>query len=125
MRFMFIIKAPTAAAPPPELIEAMHVMARREVEAGRMIDDGGLTPPEMGAEVRLAGGKLIVMDGPFIETKELIGGYAVFELPDRDAALQAARDFMRLHQRFMPDWEGVCEVREIAGSQVAMIRGGG
>lgn len=125
MRFMFIIKAPTAAAPPPELIEAMHAMARREVAAGRMIDDGGLMPRDMGAEVRLAGGKLIVLDGPFAETKELIGGYAVFELPDRDAAVQAARDFMQLHQTFMPDWEGVCEVREVAGSQVQLIRGGG
>jgi hypothetical protein len=125
MRFMFIIKAPTAAAPTPELIEAMHALAEREVKAGRMIDDGGLMPRDTGAEVRLAGGKLIVLDGPFTETKELIGGYAVFELPDRDAAVQAALDFMQLHQQFMPEWEGVCEVREVAGSQVELIRGGG
>lgn len=125
MRFMFIIKAPTAGAPTPELIEAMHAMAKREIAAGRMIDDGGLMPRDMGAEVRLAGGKLIVLDGPFTETKELIGGYAVFELPDRDAAVQAALDFMQLHQKFMPGWEGVCEVREVAGSQVQLIRGAG
>jgi hypothetical protein len=125
MRFMFIIKALTAAAPTPELVEAMHALAEREVKAGRMIDDGGLMPRDMGAEVRLAGGKLIVLDGPFTETKELIGGYAVFELPDRAAAVQAALDFMQLHQQFMPDWEGVCEVREVAGSQVQLIRGAG
>lgn len=125
MRFMFIIKAASAAAPTPELLEAMHALAQREVKAGRMIDDGGLMPRDAGAEVRLAGGKLIAMDGPFAETKELIGGYAIFELPDLDAAVKAAQEFLQLHQTFMPDWEGVCEVRQVAGSQVQLIRGGG
>jgi hypothetical protein len=125
MRFMFIIKSDQAAAPTAEMIEAMHALAQREVKAGRMIDDGGLMPRDAGAEVRLAGGKLIVMDGPFTETKEMIGGYAIFELPDRDAAIASALEFLKLHQKFMPEWEGVCEVREVAGSQVAMLRGGG
>ena len=128
MRFMFIIKIANAASPTsptPELIEAMHRLAEREVTAGRMIHDGGLMPRDTGAEVRLAGGKLIVMDGPFTETKELIGGYAIFELPDRDAAVAAALEFLQLHQQFMPEWEGSCEVREVAGSQVELIRGAG
>ena len=128
MRFMFIIKIANAASltsPTPELLEAMHRLAEREVKAGRMIHDGGLMPRDTGAEVRLAGGKLIVMDGPFTETKELIGGYAIFELPDRDAAVAAALEFLQLHQQFMPAWEGSCEVREVAGSQVELIRGAG
>jgi hypothetical protein len=128
MRFMFIIKSAMAAMPTPELIEAMHTLAQREVKAGRMIHDGGLMPPQAGSEVRLAGGKLVVLDGPFTETKELIGGYAIFELPDRDAAVASALEFLGLHQKFMPEWEGGCEIREVAGSQVEMIRaaaGGG
>ena len=124
MRFMFIIKAAGAAAPPPALVEAMHVLAEREVKAGRMIIDGGLAPRDAGAEVRVRKGKLTITDGPFAETKEVIGGYAVFELPDMAAAIASAREFMSLHQTHMPDWEGICEVRQIAGSQVEMIRGG-
>ena len=123
MRYMFIVKTAHAGPPSQELMQAMHAMAEREVKAGRMIQDGGLMPRAMGAEVRLAGGKLVVLDGPFAETKEVIGGFAVFELPDRDAAIASAREFMELHHRYMPDWEGVCEVREIAGSQVDMICG--
>ena len=123
MRFMFIIKSAADASPSAEMIEAMHQLAQREIAAGRMIDDGGLTPRNAGAEVRLAGGKLIVLDGPFTETKELIGGYAVFELPDQDAAVASALEFLKLHQKFMPEWEGSLEVREVAGSQVARIRG--
>ena len=123
MRFMFIIKSASAAAPSPAMMEAMHAMALREVTAGRMIHDGGLMPRDAGAEVSVRKRKLAVSDGPFAETKEVIGGYAVFELPDMAAAIASASDFMALHQAHMPDWEGVCEVREVAGSQVELIRG--
>jgi hypothetical protein len=129
MRFMFIIKTDSAASansggPTPALIDAMHAMAQREVKAGRMISDGGLMPRDTGAEVQVRKRKLTVTDGPFAETKEVIGGYALFELPDMAAAIASARDFMALHQTHMPDWEGVCEVRQVAGSQVELIRGG-
>jgi len=125
MRFMFIIKTDgDGGAPPPAMLEAMHVMAEREVAAGRMVGDGGLMPPAMGAQVAVRKRKLMVTDGPFAETKETIGGYAVFELPDMAAAIASARDFMDLHVAHMPDWEGVCEVRVVAGSQVERIRAG-
>ncbi|HEY2749882.1 YciI family protein [Phenylobacterium sp.] len=122
MRFMFIIKAAGAGSPTPSLMAAMQAMAEREVKAGRMISDGGLMPRATGAEVRIRKGKLTVTDGPFAETKEVIGGYAVFELPDMAAAIASARDFMSLHQTHMPGWEGICEVRQVAGSQVEQIR---
>jgi hypothetical protein len=126
MRFMFIIKTSSsgAAAPGPAMMAAMHAMAEREIAAGRMIHDGGLMPRDAGAEVAVRKRKLVVTDGPFAETKEVIGGYAVFELPDMAAAIASARDFMELHVAHMPDWEGVCEVRQVAGSQVELIRGG-
>ena len=125
MRFMFIVKTAgdQAGGPSPALMEAMHAMAVREVKAGRMVDDGGLAPLDTGARVSVRKRKLAVTDGPFAETKELIGGYAVFELPDMAAAIASARDFMALHVEHMPDWEGTCEVRQVAGSQVALIRG--
>lgn len=123
MRFMFIIKGGSDVGPTPALMEAMHTMAEREVKAGRMISDGGLMPPQMGAQVQIRRRKLTVVDGPFAETKEVIGGYAVFELPDMAAAIASARDFMDLHLAHMPAWEGICEVRQVAGSQVELIGG--
>jgi hypothetical protein len=124
MRFMFIIKSASAGAPSQAMMEAMHEMAAREVTAGRMIHDGGLAPRDTGAEVAVRKRKLVVTDGPFAETKEVIGGYAIFELPDMAAAVASATDFMALHVEHLPDWEGVCEVRQVAGSQVEVIRGG-
>ena len=92
----------------------MHKLADREIKAGRMLDNAGLMPLEMGAQIRVNGGKLSVVDGPFVETKEVIGGYAIFELPGREEALASAKEFMQLHMDFMPGWEGVCEMREFA-----------
>jgi hypothetical protein len=125
MRYMFLIRSAQSASPTPEMIEAMHKLATREVKAGRMIADGGLTPAAAGAHVKLKKRKLTVLDGPFAETNEVIGGFAVFELPDRAAAIASASEFLGLHQQFMPDWEGVCEIREIAGSMVELLRAGG
>ncbi len=124
MRFMFIIKTASPGAPPPELVKAMHEMAEREVKAGRMIADGGLMPKAAGKEIQLKRGKLTVLDGPFAETKEQIGGFAIFELPDEAAAVASAQSFLKLHQDLMPGWEATCEVRQIAGSSVERIRAG-
>ena len=55
-----------------------------------------------------------MIDGPFVETKELIGGYAIFELRDKEEAVAAAKEFMQLHLDHMPGWEGTCEVRMLA-----------
>ena len=122
MRYLFMIRSCHQAMPPVEMFEAMHALAVREVEAGRMIVDGGLAPPHMATELKIERGKLIVRDGPFAETKEVIGGFAIFELPDDDAARASATEFMELHLKHMPDWDGVCEIRAIVGSQVEQVR---
>jgi hypothetical protein len=95
-------------------MEAMHKLADREIKAGRLLDNGGLMPLAAGAQVRIANGKLSIVDGPFVEAKEVIGGYAIFELPGKEEALASAREFMQLHKDLMPDWEGVCELRTLA-----------
>ena len=64
-----------------------------------------------GAQVQITNGKLGVVDGPFVETKEVIGGYAIFELRDKEEAMASAKEFMQLHLDHMPGWEGTCEVR--------------
>jgi hypothetical protein len=112
MRFMYIITSPQPnRGPTPALLEAMHKLADREIKAGRMIDSGGLMPVSTGAQVKIAAGKLSVVDGPFVEAKELIGGYAIFELRDKEEAVAAAVEFMQLHKEHMPGWDGTCEVR--------------
>jgi hypothetical protein len=114
MRFMFIVKSTHSGPPTPKLIEAMHKLADREIKAGRMLDSGGLTPLAMGAQVRIANGHLSVVDGPFVEAKEVIGGYAIFELQGKEEALASATEFMQLHKDLMPGWEGTCELRAFA-----------
>jgi hypothetical protein len=115
MRFMFIVKSAHVGPPTPKLLEAMHKLADREIKAGRMLDSGGLMPLATGAQVRITDGQLSVVDGPFVEAKEVIGGYAIFELPGKEEALASAREFMQLHKDFMPGWEGTCELRAFAG----------
>src|ERR1700682_5041728 len=114
MRFMFIVKSAHNGPPTPQILEAMHKLADREIKAGRMLDNGGLMPLAMGAQVRITDGKLSVVDGPFVEAKEVIGGYAIFELPGKEEALASATEFMQLHKDMMPGWEGTCELRSFA-----------
>ena len=115
MRFMYVVtSSQPMRGPTPALMEAMHKLADREIKAGRMLDSGGLMPVSLGAQVRIADGKLSVVDGPFVEAKELIGGYAIFELRDKEEAVASAVEFMQLHRQHMPDWEGTCEVRSFA-----------
>jgi hypothetical protein len=114
MRFMFIVNPAHPGPPTPELMEAVHKLADREIKAGRMLDSGGLMPVATGAQVRIMDGKLSVVDGPFVEAKEVIGGYAIFELPGKEEAVAAAVEFMQLHKDFMPGWDGTCEVRAFA-----------
>ena len=114
MRFMFIVKSAHSGPPPPKLLEAMHKLADREIKAGRMLDSGGLMPLATGAQVRIVDGQLSVIDGPFVEAKEVIGGYAIFELPGKEEAVASATEFMQLHKDFMPGWEGTCELRAFA-----------
>ena len=125
MRFMFLIHTASNMAPTPELMTAMHEMAVAEVKAGRMIADGGLAPPSAGMQLRLKSGKVVALDGPFAETKEVLGGFAIFELPDMAAAEASARSFLELHCQYLPGWEGLCEIRQLAGSHVELVRAGG
>ena len=115
MRFMFIVKSAHPFGPPtPQFLEAMNKLADREIKAGRLLDNGGLMPLATGAQVRITDGQLSVVDGPFVEAKEVIGGYATFELQSKEEAVAAATEFMQLHKDLFPGWEGVCELRAFA-----------
>jgi hypothetical protein len=116
MRFMFMVKTQEPASPTPELVQAMGKLIDREIKAGRLVDTGALMPIPTGAEVRLEGGEIRLIDGPFIEAKEVIGGYAIFDLTDKAEAIGVANEFMNLHRDHIPGWQGLCEVRPIASA---------
>jgi len=117
MRFMMLVKsAENGAAPPHELMEAIAKLSEQETKEGKLVASGGLTPTAMSSRVRLSSGKLVLLDGPFTETKEVVGGYAVMEFHSREAAVQSAVEFMELHKKHWPGWEGETEVRQILGS---------
>ena len=72
MKYMFIVTSAQMAQPTPALMKAMAELTAREVNAGRMVDNAGLMPLSMGARVSISDGELMVSDGPFAETKEMI-----------------------------------------------------
>jgi len=114
MRFMTFVKSSENSPPPPQaLMEAMDRWIEEERKSGTFIDGGGLAPTADSFRVRLSGGKITMTDGPFAETKEVIGGYAILDLPSKEAAIEAARKFMELHREHWPGWEGESEVRQI------------
>ena len=75
------------------------------------VDTGGLLPSKDGVRVRLANGKIVVTDGPFTESKEVIGGWAILETASRDEAVRIATEFMELHRKHWPEFDGESEVR--------------
>jgi hypothetical protein len=118
MRFMMIVKhSEKQGNPPRELMDAITILAQEDAKAGAMLGSGGLGPTALGARVRLSGGKVNVIDGPFTEAKEVIGGYAQFELKSKEEAVEAAVRFMELHKKYWPGWEGETEIRQMFGPE--------
>jgi len=116
MRFMMIVKhAEKQETPPKELMDAITKLVEEETKAGTMVGTGGLGPTALGARVRLSGGQVTVTDGPFTEAKEVVGGYAQFELKSKEEAVESAVHFMELHKKYWPSWEGETEVRQMFG----------
>jgi hypothetical protein len=98
---------------PQSLFGAMEKFVGEAMKNGSMIDTAGLQPTAKGKRVRLSGGKLTVIDGPFTETKEVVGGYALVEVKSYDEAVALATQFMDLHRIHWPAFEGECEVRPL------------
>jgi hypothetical protein len=116
MKFMMIVKHKEGQGfPPKELMDAIAKRGEEAAKAGAMLGSGGLKPTDAGARVRLSNGKVTVIDGPFTEAKEIIGGYAQFELKSKEEAIESAVQFMELHKKYWPGWEGETEVRQMYG----------
>ena len=118
MRFISMVKFAEAKAAPPSkaFLEAMGQLTQDAAKAGCvMVEAEGLLDTSMGARVRLANSKVTVMDGPFAEAKEVVGGYAIFEVSSKAEMVEWTRRFMDLHRTHIPGWEGEAEIRQIAG----------
>lgn len=118
MRFMMLVKSAENSGPPPKaLMDAIAKLAEEATQAGLMLQSGGLAPTANCSRVRLSKGKLTTIDGPFTESKEVVGGFAVFEFKSREEAVESAVNFMELHRQHWPGWDGETEVRQIFGPE--------
>jgi hypothetical protein len=116
MKFMVMVKAVENSAPPPKaLMEAIAKLGEEACKSGVMVQMGGLMPTVMGgaARVRVAEGELSVIDGPFTEAKEVVGGFAVYEVKSKAEAVEWTRRFMELHRKHWPGWQGESELRQL------------
>ena len=116
MRYMMFIRHHenfTMADVPKSLFDAMGEFVTEAMKNGSIIDTAGLEPTKKGKRVRLSGGKLSVIDGPFVETKEVVGGYALCEAKSYEEAMALATRFMDIHRIHWPKFEGECEVRPL------------
>jgi hypothetical protein len=102
--------------PSPELMQAIGELAEKAVRAGKLVFQAGLQPTRAGWRMGLAKGKRYAVDGPFAETKEVIGGFAIFECASREEAMTFAQDFVDTHAR--------CGIRDM-GLEVRPLYGPG
>src|SRR5215211_1201301 len=116
MRYMMLIKHTEdyrGKTIPPALMDAMGEFIGENMKKGKVIDTNGLKSSHKGKKVQLEGGKLRVIDGPFTESKEIVGGYAIMEAESDQEALDLATKFMELHRVNWPEFEGECELRPV------------
>jgi hypothetical protein len=97
--------------PDPEFDQRMGALFEEISKAGVMLETASLTPTAQGSRVTWNGGTVGCTDGPFTETKEVIGGYAILQCKDHAEALEWTRRFLRVHP---VDWHVEAEVRQIA-----------
>jgi hypothetical protein len=114
-RFLSLIrideKQAQANLPDPEMDARMGALFEEVTKAGVMLDTAGLTPTAEGTRVTWSEGNLTYTDGPFTESKEVIGGYAIMQAKDKAEALEWAKRFLQVH----PDrWTITIELRQIA-----------
>jgi len=119
-RFMVMLKADDkteASAPPSEkVLAAMGALMQEMVEAGALLSGEGLKATSQGARVRIPAGKRTatkVIDGPFTESKEIIAGYSIIQVPSRQEAIDFAKRWLQIHVEGLEKEAGEIEIRQI------------
>ena len=114
MRYLLLIELDPdvsyPAGPDERLAEEMGKLLEDMTKAGVLLDTAGLRPIAEATRIRLADGKQTVIDGPFTESKEVIGGYCLLQARSKDEAMEWASRFLALHG---PDWQMGMEVRQL------------
>ena len=116
MRFLSMIRVDETRGqvPSKQLRQDMGKPIEEMTREGALIRTAGLRPTSEGARVRLRQGKLSAVDGPFTETKEVIGGFAILEAKSMQEAIELTKRFLRVHG---DEWDIECEVRPIDGPE--------
>ena len=108
MRFLSIYKhAETGLAPTPEEMSRMGELIQQWTASGHLLATEGCLPSVKGAKVRRDGDKVTVTDGPFVETKEVVGGFALLEAKSKEHAIELVQAFLKVAG------DGECEIREL------------
>jgi len=108
MRFLAVYRSAETGLPPsPENMAAMGQLIDEMARAGVLLATEGCQPSSKGARVRIAGGKFTVTDGPFTETKEVIGGFALFQVESKEKAIEWTKRFLQLAG------DGESEIRQL------------
>ena len=114
MRFISMVKTAEGGPPSTELMTAIGNLAQDMARSGVLIEMGGLLPSARGARMRLSGGAITVIDGPFTESKELVGGYAVFSVGSKAEAIELGRKFLQVHSNILgSEYAMELEIREL------------
>lgn len=112
MRFLSMVRVSenSGMVPSEQLMSDMGKLIGEMTQAGVLLDTAGLRPSSEGARVKLSRGKLSVMDGPFAEAKEVVGGYAILKADSMDEAIELTKRFLKVHG---DEWVVECEVRQL------------
>ena len=116
MRFMMMVKTAEGSTPPsPELMTAVGQLMGEMAKKGVLLEAGGLLPSAAGAELRLEESQVRVIDGPFAESKEVIGGFAVLKADSKPEAIELGRRFLQVHADTLgPTYRATLEIRQMA-----------
>jgi hypothetical protein len=117
---MVRIQENAGQAPSERLKREMGKLMEEMTRAGKLVSTAGLTPTSQGVRLRSNRGKISRTDGPFTETKEVVGGYAILEAESMAEALELTKRFLEVHG---DEWNVECEVRALAGPEFG-ARGG-
>ena len=116
MRFLSFIRINENAGQQPSerLMQDMGKLIEEMTHAGSLVSTAGLMPTRDGVRLRSNKGKLSRTDGPFVESKEVIGGYAILEAKSKAEAIELTRRFLQIHGE---EWDIECEVRQLDGPE--------
>src|SRR4051812_17951379 len=109
MRFLSMIRVDETSGqvPSEQLMHDMGVLIDEMTRTGVLVRTAGLRPTKEGVRVRLRRGNLVTLDGPFAETKEVVGGFAILEAKSMQEAVELTKRFLKIHG---DAWDIECEV---------------